>query len=155
MGLAVAIPSGAGRGAIVLCSCNFIIIFFPGVALATCEGGGVALVGVAISAALLPPVCNAGSLLAYGIILSMRPDLNTNSTYSDELFRALFSFCLFLMNFVSIFITALIFYRIKGIKPGNNFVRCVACVYQNSNTRIHFNGQRRGMERCRNKRRRG
>lgn len=81
------------------------------------------MVGVAISAALLPPVCNAGSYFAYGIILVFRADLNTNSSYSQELFRALMSFCLFMLNFISIFVTALIFYRIKGIKPGFSVAR--------------------------------
>lgn len=97
LGVVVAIPSGAG------------------VALATSQGGGVALVGVAISAALLPPVCNAGSQLAYGLVLLGRPDVNPATTSTIQLWQALYSFCLFLINLVCIFLTALLFFRIKGV----------------------------------------
>ena len=54
MGLAVAVPSGVG------------------VTLAVTTSGGInALVGVAISAALVPPIVNAGICVVTGMFLSM------------------------------------------------------------------------------------
>ena len=97
LGLVVAIPSGAG------------------VAIATTQGGGSALVGVAISAALLPPISNSASMLVYGLILLGRPDLNADTTASIQLWQAMYSMCLFLVNFIGIYFTALVFFRIKGI----------------------------------------
>ena len=87
-GLFVAIPSGVG------------------VALAISSGGINALVGVAISAALLPPICNAGMLLVYAI--HFESELHVMWKYSLALFA---------MNLTCIILVGFLTFRIKGIKP--------------------------------------
>ena len=86
-GFFVAVPSGVG------------------VALAISSGGINALVGVAISAALLPPICNAGMLLVYTI------------TFETAGHLGLFSLGLFGMNLVCILLVGYLTFRIKGIVP--------------------------------------
>ena len=86
-GLFVAIPSGVG------------------VALAISNGGINALVGVAISAALLPPLCNAGLLFVYcSKGDSCDSELGLNSLY------------LFLMNFGCIILFGYITFKVKGVR---------------------------------------
>ena len=80
-GLFVAIPSGVG------------------VALAISSGGINALVGVAISAALLPPICNAGMLFAYA----------AEPTLEDDWMKGFFSLGLFFMNLFCICLIGYIF----------------------------------------------
>ena len=93
-GIALAIPSGAG------------------VALATTGGGISALVGVAISAALLPPICLSGMYLAYGIVLYIQ-----DKAYTDAMYISMYSLILFTVNFVLIYLMALLFFRLKQIRP--------------------------------------
>jgi uncharacterized hydrophobic protein (TIGR00271 family) len=91
-GLFVAMPSGIG------------------VALAISSGGINALVGVAISAALLPPICNAGMLFAYAM----------DSELDDDFGRGFWSLGLFFMNLVVILVVGFITFKIKGINPPEN-----------------------------------
>ncbi|KNC53609.1 uncharacterized protein AMSG_01319 [Thecamonas trahens ATCC 50062] len=93
-GIALAIPSGAG------------------VALATTGGGISALVGVAISAALLPPICLSGMYVAYGLVLWFR-----SKPYTDAMYISMYSLILFAVNFVLIYAMALLFFRLKKIRP--------------------------------------
>jgi len=97
----VALPSGAG------------------VALATTAGGITALVGVAISAALLPPVANAGSYLTYAAIRS----LQLGKVQQHLFMVGLYSFLLFMSNLLGIFVCAIIFLKIKKIRPGRRLHR--------------------------------
>ena len=88
-GLFVAIPSGVG------------------VALAISSGGINALVGVAISAALLPPICNVGMLFAYA----------AEPTLEDDWNKGFFSLGLFFMNLFCICLIGYITFKIKGVNP--------------------------------------
>lgn len=82
IGLSIAIPSGVG------------------VALSVSGSNTSSLVGVAISASLLPPCVNCGELIIYGL---MGPAvLDTPVDRSDMLFKALISFCLTLSNILYI-----------------------------------------------------
>ena len=91
-GVFVAIPSGVG------------------VALAISSGGINALVGVAISAALLPPICNAGMLFAYA----------TYPNLPEDWYKGLYSFGLFFMNLVIICLIGYITFKVKGVNPPEN-----------------------------------
>eukprot|EP01122_Echinamoeba_exundans_P009346 TRINITY_DN327_c0_g1_i1.p1 TRINITY_DN327_c0_g1~~TRINITY_DN327_c0_g1_i1.p1 ORF type:complete len:383 (-),score=53.01 TRINITY_DN327_c0_g1_i1:264-1412(-) len=99
-GAAIAIPCGAGA------------------ALSVVQGASMALVGVAVSAALLPPVVNAGMNVAYGVMGILFPWTPAGSSSSTKwLSVAMFSFILFLINLVLIYVTALVFFKIKRIGP--------------------------------------
>eukprot|EP01090_Pellita_catalonica_P003653 TRINITY_DN13309_c0_g1_i1.p1 TRINITY_DN13309_c0_g1~~TRINITY_DN13309_c0_g1_i1.p1 ORF type:complete len:412 (-),score=65.43 TRINITY_DN13309_c0_g1_i1:38-1273(-) len=100
-GVGIAIPSGLA------------------VAVATTGGGISALVGVAISAALLPPISNCGMYLAYALAeyLAVSFFSSINGDYTKHLHIGLFSGALFLVNFVFIYIFALFMFYIKRVKP--------------------------------------
>eukprot|EP00005_Dracoamoeba_jomungandri_P014798 CAMPEP_0174267812 /NCGR_PEP_ID=MMETSP0439-20130205/34991_1 /TAXON_ID=0 /ORGANISM="Stereomyxa ramosa, Strain Chinc5" /LENGTH=347 /DNA_ID=CAMNT_0015355531 /DNA_START=22 /DNA_END=1065 /DNA_ORIENTATION=+ len=100
-GILVAIPSGVG------------------VAVAVTGGGLIALVGVAISAALLPPITNAGLYGAYYIVGVLKGD-ETDNEVIDRLIICGYSFLLFVVNFVLIYMFALIVFWIKKIRPFRN-----------------------------------
>lgn len=117
MGVLWALPSGTG------------------VAVALLQGSNGPLIGVAISASLLPPVVNCGLFWALGCIwLIYRPvkiphmkgesytDFNSSYTYiySDylpvEFFcNGIISACLTFINVICIFITAIIVLKIKEV----------------------------------------
>ena len=90
-----------------------------GVALALTGGGINALVGVAISAALLPPVVNSGLCLSLAVWFSADP-----AGYNDmgiAYFQySLWSFLLFVVNFVLIIVLALGVFKIKKLQPDDN-----------------------------------
>lgn len=92
-GVAVAIPSGVG------------------VAIAATSGGFSALVGVAISASLLPPIVNSGVALTFGLVEHSR----TGETHHLQI--AMISFTLFLINWLFIFMFAVIVFYIKRVRP--------------------------------------
>ncbi|KAL6070803.1 DUF389 domain-containing protein [Balamuthia mandrillaris] len=95
-GIFVAVPSGLG------------------VAVATTGGGISALVGVAISAALLPPICNCGMHLAYGLVKLWAGE----TRYAMEMLKVGgYSCLLFLVNFIFIFVMALVMFWIKRVAP--------------------------------------
>ncbi|GAB6028925.1 hypothetical protein CHUAL_004721 [Chamberlinius hualienensis] len=128
VGMLVALPSGAG------------------VALSILGGNISALVGVAISASLLPPCVNAGILWGNAIVLSIKsmledqmetiiyhnqtltekPSLlpspsyevlySTNMSYESGALGAI-SLCLTLVNIASIIIMAIIVFKIKEVAP--------------------------------------
>ena len=106
-GAMVAIPSGIG------------------VALALTGGGVNALVGVAISAALLPPIVNSGLCLALAFWFNDADDQRLDG-YSDmgaAYFEYSFwSFLLFIVNFVLIIVLALMIFKLKKLKPNKNEV---------------------------------
>tara|TARA_A100001015_G_scaffold240617_1_gene274418 strand:- start:647 stop:1942 length:1296 start_codon:yes stop_codon:yes gene_type:complete len=84
-----------------------------GVALAITVGGVNALVGTAISAALLPPVVNSGLCLA----LALWYDGSSDSRDTEFFLYAGWSFCLFLLNFLMIICFALLVFKLKRIGP--------------------------------------
>ncbi|KAK3928945.1 hypothetical protein KUF71_017151 [Frankliniella fusca] len=107
-----------------------------GVALALLQGMAGPLIGVAISASLLPPIVNCGLLwgltctkLIYGdkmkIPYRIGDDINsTVSSYvpvysnylpNELVINGIISFCLFLVNVCCIFITAMIVLKIKEV----------------------------------------
>jgi len=96
IGVLVALPSGAG------------------VSLAMTSGGVNSLVGVAISASLLPPAVNAGMNLVFGIFGPMiYPDIN-----SFQFFQGVgISLSLTLINIVCINLMAMLFFKIKAVAP--------------------------------------
>lgn len=93
-GAFVAIPSGMG------------------VALGITSGGVNALVGVAISAALLPPIVNCGMCLTFGIYFTA---FGFDETGIKWLSMSAASMSLFLMNFVCIFVFAMLMFKVKKI----------------------------------------
>lgn len=103
-------------------------------ALGVSDRGVNSLVGVAISASLLPPVVNTGmcisyglsprelSLFAYGLMLlgswGVHLLLENNSKGGSKLlWIALVSVCLFLVNYLCIVIGAMAVFLFKKIRP--------------------------------------
>eukprot|EP00028_Trichosphaerium_sp_Am-I-7-wt_P007716 CAMPEP_0168514182 /NCGR_PEP_ID=MMETSP0405-20121227/3947_1 /TAXON_ID=498012 /ORGANISM="Trichosphaerium sp, Strain Am-I-7 wt" /LENGTH=322 /DNA_ID=CAMNT_0008533239 /DNA_START=77 /DNA_END=1045 /DNA_ORIENTATION=- len=110
-GIVVAIPSGVG------------------VALAITGPYSGALVGIAISAALLPPVVNSGMNLAYGLMAywldidHVSGGQKSRRMAKEWLMIAMYSFILFLLNWVCIYLAALLFFKIKQIRPDKHRAR--------------------------------
>ncbi len=90
-----------------------------GVALATTNAGISALVGVAISAALLPPLVNSALLVAMGIIYEAAGVDHGNESDKQLLNMGFVSFILFLINLVTIVLMAWLTFRIKGVTGEN------------------------------------
>jgi uncharacterized hydrophobic protein (TIGR00271 family) len=89
-----------------------------GVALSLTNGGASALVGVAISASLLPPIANAGLLFCIYFAYQLGAPVattETNNMNEKLLEQALVSFSLFLMNWVLLFCFATLTFKLKGI----------------------------------------
>lgn len=94
-GVFVAIPSGVG------------------VAIAITGNISPALVGVAISAALLPPIVNSGMNFAYGIVsIWIRKDPAHGLSYLEISGYSLILFCI---NFLFIFLVAGWVFRLKTV----------------------------------------
>ena len=98
-GIAVAIPSGMG------------------VCLSILGGNTSSLVGVAISASLLPPAVNTGICLVYSIFLSL--DLVENDFKNAGEFAVIggISFALTALNIVCIWISEIAMFEIKEVAP--------------------------------------
>ncbi|CAK1544982.1 unnamed protein product [Leptosia nina] len=105
-----------------------------GVALALLQGSAGPLIGIAISASLLPPVVNCGLFWALACIWLLYPGVNIphlkgepftgNSTYEplyhtylpiEFAINGIVSCCLTIVNVICIFITAIIFLKIKEV----------------------------------------
>lgn len=100
-GVLVAIPSGIG------------------VALSILGNNTSSLVGVAISASLLPPAVNTGVLLAIASLSNFyHPDNMTGSDLAkDSIVQATFSFLITLANIVVIYLMALGMFKVKEVAP--------------------------------------
>uniref|UniRef100_A0A7S2TU97 Uncharacterized protein n=1 Tax=Lotharella oceanica TaxID=641309 RepID=A0A7S2TU97_9EUKA len=83
-----------------------------GVALSVANTNVNSLVGVAISAALLPPIVNSALLLVYGLYRTNVNDEKDNEYYVGSLI----SIGLFLMNWILIFVFSMITFHVKGLK---------------------------------------
>jgi len=95
-GFAIAIPSGVG------------------VSLAITGGGINALVGVAISAALLPPIVNSGIGLAMGLFYAGAGHPGESDHF---LMLSLVSCLLFVVNLITILLVGLFMFRLKNVEP--------------------------------------
>jgi len=101
-------PSGLGIGVLVALPSG------AGVTLAITSGGVNSLVGVAISASLLPPAVNAGMCLIFGIF----GPLLYHDLVPSELFAQMgISISLTLINILCINVMAMIFFKIKAVAP--------------------------------------
>ncbi|XP_046397947.1 uncharacterized protein LOC124164586 isoform X2 [Ischnura elegans] len=109
VGVLIALPSGAG------------------VALSVLGGNTSSLVGVAISASLLPPAVNAGLFWSLAVIKALsdatEPELNSKyHFYSDNQSAELamlgvVSLCLTLVNIACIFVAAVLVLKVKEVAP--------------------------------------
>eukprot|EP00468_Gymnochlora_sp_CCMP2014_P009627 CAMPEP_0167760614 /NCGR_PEP_ID=MMETSP0110_2-20121227/11682_1 /TAXON_ID=629695 /ORGANISM="Gymnochlora sp., Strain CCMP2014" /LENGTH=308 /DNA_ID=CAMNT_0007647141 /DNA_START=267 /DNA_END=1193 /DNA_ORIENTATION=+ len=90
-----------------------------GVALSVANTNINSLVGVAISAALLPPIVNSAILLVYGFRKSYFADRVETDYYSGSLY----SMALFLMNWVLIFVFSMITFHVKGLRRDELSIR--------------------------------
>ncbi|XP_071451791.1 uncharacterized protein [Hetaerina americana] len=108
VGVLIALPSGAG------------------VALSVLGGNTSSLVGVAISASLLPPAVNAGLFWALAVIKALssttEPDLQGTYVYSENVSEELamfgvISLCLTLVNIACIFVAAVLVLKVKEVAP--------------------------------------
>jgi hypothetical protein len=121
------------RGSVEGIIFGIIIAFVSGigVALAVSHGSINSLVGVAISAALLPPIVNTGLLFTYALFSSFMPhvkvykSLRTSNigtdlseyTVGDYFAISAISFLIFVLNFALIFATSLVIFRLKEFAP--------------------------------------
>jgi len=95
-GILVALPSGAG------------------VTLSITSGGVNSLVGVAISASLLPPAVNSGMTFVFALFAPFLYD----NVDKAELFKEMgISFALVVVNIVCINLAAMLFFKIKAVSP--------------------------------------
>ena len=77
-----------------------------------------ALVGVAISASLLPPAVNTGITLAYAFLGPLiHGPLVDGSAFA---FLGLYSFLLLIVNIIFIKVVAYLFFHLKAVKTGSN-----------------------------------
>jgi uncharacterized hydrophobic protein (TIGR00271 family) len=83
-----------------------------GVALGITGGGTNALVGVAISAALLPPIVNAAMCSTFSIWYNVFGFYNESGRFTR---MGLFSFGLFVLNFITIFCVAYGVFKMKKL----------------------------------------
>ncbi|KAK2725623.1 uncharacterized protein LOC136032262 isoform X2 [Artemia franciscana] len=108
IGLLVALPSGVG------------------VALSVLGNNVGSLVGVAISASLLPPMVNAGVLFSLSLVKSISGDLTLPASYRpvyspwlnvEAACLASFSMCLTLLNILCIIVMGLLVLKVKQVVP--------------------------------------
>ena len=86
-----------------------------GVALGTSSYQISALIGVAISAALLPPIVNSGVCLGASLIMFVRPNQSDHIIIHTWVKTGIISMTLFLINWVLLFISAIIMLRLKNL----------------------------------------
>lgn len=99
-GIAIAVPSGMG------------------VCLSILGGNTSSLVGVAISASLLPPAVNAGVCFVYSFFLAIGSvESAEGKTASDFAVIGAISFALTALNIVCIWVSGLIMFEIKEVTP--------------------------------------
>jgi len=103
-GFFVAIPSGMG------------------VALGMTAGGINALVGVAISAALLPPMVNVGICFSLGLWYSVYDEPEEANTWFE---KSGCSLLLYLTNIICIFVMAMLVFKLKNISKSSMVERKV------------------------------
>eukprot|EP00943_MAST-04B_sp_MAST-4B-sp1_P006410 g6410.t1 len=115
-------PEMAGRGK-PMAILESVFIALPsgiGVALSVLGNNTSSLVGVAISASLLPPAVNTGMLLGYAMLEAFDPLKDSQ----DLGWYALYSFLLTVVNIAIIILMALLFFWIKEVVsiPGDSLL---------------------------------
>lgn len=99
-GIAIAIPSGMG------------------VCLSILGGNTSSLVGVAISASLLPPAVNTGVCLVYAIFLAAGAVDGNDQGKAEDFFRiGGISFALTVLNILCIWVAGLFMFQVKEVAP--------------------------------------
>lgn len=91
-----------------------------GVALSILGNNTSSLVGVAISASLLPPAVNAGLCWAFAILIRVGSIDNSNGTSHDFNVIAGISFVLTILNIVCIWISGIAMFYIKEVAPSKS-----------------------------------
>merc|ERR1719361_1664714 len=91
-----------------------------GVALGVSADQVSALIGVAISAALLPPITNSGCCLASAFVFYVDPRWNDNHVFKRWWHVGYISMLLFFLNWCLIFIFGVITFRIKKLHLSAN-----------------------------------
>eukprot|EP01134_Creolimax_fragrantissima_P002258 CFRG2258T1 len=97
--ISIAIPSGAG------------------VALSILGNNTSSLVGVAISASLLPPAVNAGIFWAYAIVGPFIADISSPVDGAEMAQKGAWSFLLTVINILCIYLMGLLMFKIKEVAP--------------------------------------
>eukprot|EP00055_Hartaetosiga_balthica_P006292 m.19520 g.19520 ORF g.19520 m.19520 type:complete len:381 (+) comp5129_c0_seq2:137-1279(+) len=100
--------SGLAPGVIIALPCGVAL------AISVTSADGTILVGVAIAAALLPPIVNAGLELSFGMIKELPYHEGSPTTHLQ---RSANSFVLFLLNWIAIYIGCLIVFAMKRVRP--------------------------------------
>ena len=98
------------------------IVIGVGVALAVLGNNNASLIGVAISASLLPPAVNCGMSMAFALIMSISLHKPDNFHSGDFVLLAGLSLALTLVNICAIFLSALGMFRLKEVVPVVNKV---------------------------------
>jgi len=110
-GVAIAIPSGMG------------------ICVGMLGGNTSSLVGVAISASLLPPAVNTGICLVYAILLRTGQIVNDNETAKEMYEIAGISFTLTLLNIFCIWLSGVAMFKIKQVAPAQTSSQDMIDVY--------------------------
>ncbi|GAB5353239.1 hypothetical protein AAMO2058_000020300 [Amorphochlora amoebiformis] len=97
IGIVIAVPSGVG------------------VALSSLSNNTASLVGVAISAALLPPAVNVGLCFTYAAYVHIYDDKSFESSASEFMTIGGISFALYILNIVCIYFAAVFMFKIKEV----------------------------------------
>jgi uncharacterized hydrophobic protein (TIGR00271 family) len=110
-------PEMSSRGELIGLGTGFAIALASGfgVALSVLAGNLSSLVGVAISASLLPPAVNTGLLFAHATILKVMRDDSVEAERMMGL--GAISFLLTVMNVACIVISSLAMYKLKQVAP--------------------------------------
>jgi uncharacterized hydrophobic protein (TIGR00271 family) len=118
-------PEKVGRATLANFLVGLPIAFFSGlgVAVSLLDDQFNSLVGVAISASLLPPAVNAGILwVAYGFYANSHlgdDEAKYHYRRTDFLYGGLMSLALTLANIVLIYLSSMIMFRLKEVLPIN------------------------------------
>ena len=130
VGLSIAIPSGELQ--IILQRYKFRCLSFVsltgiGVALSVLGNNNSSLIGVAISASLLPPSVNCGMALAFALFYCLSEFLSQTKhsveyTSYDFLVLGGLSLTLTMINVIAIYGAALVMFRLKEVVPVVNKV---------------------------------
>eukprot|EP00466_Bigelowiella_natans_P011921 jgi/Bigna1/90780/estExt_fgenesh1_pg.C_790038 len=98
IGILIAVPSGVG------------------VALSALSNNTASLVGVAISAALLPPAVNVGMCYFYALFQVLEPSSRTfDRSSTDFVVIGTISFCLYVLNIICIYFAAIVTFK-RGVR---------------------------------------
>eukprot|EP00911_Craspedida_sp_UC1_P001071 UC1_evm1s807 len=98
--------SGLAPGVLIALPCGMAL------AISVTSADGTVLVGVAIAAALLPPIVNAGLEFTFGLV----KEADGHTEKINHLEHSANSFLLFVLNLISIYIGCLLVFAIKKVQ---------------------------------------